>query len=79
MDIAGAIRDIGAGVGRVSPVQNVGFKKVGPGLQPPQVAGLPDVLRTSGAPGGGLSSFGPAVLLPGMRTSRDSGRQRSHS
>jgi beta-ribofuranosylaminobenzene 5'-phosphate synthase len=49
----------------INAVQGLGFKKVELGLQPPQVTGLIDVLRGTGAAGAGLSSFGPAVYAIG--------------
>jgi beta-ribofuranosylaminobenzene 5'-phosphate synthase len=49
----------------VNAVQGLGFKKVELGLQPPQVNGLIDTLRSAGAAGAGLSSFGPAVYAVG--------------
>ncbi|MFA6225450.1 MAG: beta-ribofuranosylaminobenzene 5'-phosphate synthase [Methanoregula sp.] len=45
----------------INAVQSLGFKKVELGLQPPEVAGLLDVMRAAGAAGAGMSSFGPTV------------------
>jgi beta-ribofuranosylaminobenzene 5'-phosphate synthase len=58
-------RDLDLFGSSVNTVQNLGFKKVELGLQPPEVTGLLDVLRGSGAAGAGLSSFGPAVYAIG--------------
>jgi beta-ribofuranosylaminobenzene 5'-phosphate synthase len=49
----------------INAVQNLGFKKVELGLQPPQVTGLLPALCSAGAAGAGLSSFGPAVYAIG--------------
>jgi beta-ribofuranosylaminobenzene 5'-phosphate synthase len=49
----------------INAVQNLGFKKVELGLQPPEVTGLLPLLRNAGAAGAGLSSFGPAVYAIG--------------
>jgi beta-ribofuranosylaminobenzene 5'-phosphate synthase len=49
----------------INTVQTLGFKKVELGLQPPEVAGLLDIMREAGAPGAGLSSFGPTVYAVG--------------
>jgi beta-ribofuranosylaminobenzene 5'-phosphate synthase len=58
-------RDLDLFGSSINAVQDLGFKKVELGLQPPQVTGLIDVLRESGAAGAGLSSFGPAVYAVG--------------
>ena len=42
-------------------IQNYGFKKVELSLQPKEIPDLIDLLRSSGAAGAGLSSFGPTV------------------
>jgi len=44
----------------VNAIQTLGFKKVEISLQPSAVTGLLEVMRSSGAAGAGLSSFGPA-------------------
>lgn len=49
----------------VNAVQDLGFKRVELGLQPPRVTGLIHALREAGAAGAGLSSFGPAVYAVG--------------
>jgi len=46
----------------VNAIQSLGFKKVEHSLQPPEVAGLLNVMRQAGAAGAGMSSFGPALF-----------------
>jgi beta-ribofuranosylaminobenzene 5'-phosphate synthase len=60
-----ASRDLDLFGSSVNAVQKLGFKKVELSIQPPQVTGLLDVLRSSGAAGAGLSSFGPTVYAVG--------------
>jgi beta-ribofuranosylaminobenzene 5'-phosphate synthase len=60
-----ASRDLDLFGSSVNAVQKLGFKKVELSLQPPQVTGLLDVLRSAGAAGAGLSSFGPTVYAVG--------------
>ena len=45
----------------VNAIQNLGFKRVELAHQSPLVTDLMEVLRSAGAAGAGLSSFGPAV------------------
>lgn len=45
----------------VNAIQGLGFKKVELSLQPPQIPGLMERLRSAGAACAGMSSFGPAV------------------
>lgn len=49
----------------INAVQSLGFKKVELGLQPPEVTGLINVMRSAGAAGSGMSSFGPTVYAVG--------------
>jgi beta-ribofuranosylaminobenzene 5'-phosphate synthase len=58
-------RDLDLFGSSINAVQNLGFKKVELGLQPPQVSGLLEELRGAGAAGAGLSSFGPTVYAVG--------------
>jgi beta-ribofuranosylaminobenzene 5'-phosphate synthase len=44
----------------INAIQTLGFKRVELSLQPPAVTGLLVVMRSAGAAGAGLSSFGPA-------------------
>lgn len=60
-----ASRDLDLFGSSINAVQELGFKKVELGLQPPQVTGLLAMLRDAGAAGAGLSSFGPAVYAIG--------------
>jgi beta-ribofuranosylaminobenzene 5'-phosphate synthase len=45
----------------INAVQTLGFKKIELSLQPPQINELLDVMRSAGAAGAGMSSFGPAL------------------
>lgn len=45
----------------INRIQNLGFKKVEVGLQPPKVKSLMENMRELGAYGVGMSSFGPAI------------------
>ncbi|MFA4825055.1 MAG: beta-ribofuranosylaminobenzene 5'-phosphate synthase [Methanoregula sp.] len=49
----------------INAVQSLGFKKVELGLQPQEVTGLLNVMRSAGAAGAGMSSFGPTVYAVG--------------
>ena len=49
----------------VNAIQELGFKKVELGLQPPEIPGLIEGLRSAGAACAGMSSFGPAVYAIG--------------
>ncbi|OPX64137.1 MULTISPECIES: beta-ribofuranosylaminobenzene 5'-phosphate synthase [unclassified Methanoregula] len=60
-----ASRDLDLFGSSINAVQALGFKRVEIAHQPPQVTGLPDILRNAGAAGAGLSSFGPAVYAVG--------------
>jgi len=46
----------------VDNIQTLGFKKVEHSLQPREMAGLLDAMRSAGAAGAGMSSFGPALF-----------------
>ena len=54
-------RDIDLFGSSVNTIQDLGFKKVELGLQPEQIPELIEIMRSSGAAGAGLSSFGPTV------------------
>lgn len=58
-------RDLDLFGSAINTVQGLGFKKVELGLQPAVVHGLLDTLRSAGAAGAGMSSFGPAVYAIG--------------
>jgi beta-ribofuranosylaminobenzene 5'-phosphate synthase len=58
-------RDLDLFGSSINAIQRLGFKKVELACQPPRVSGLLDVLRSAGAAGAGLSSFGPAVYAVG--------------
>jgi len=45
----------------INAVQTLGFKKIELSLQPPQINELLDAMRSAGAAGAGMSSFGPAL------------------
>jgi beta-ribofuranosylaminobenzene 5'-phosphate synthase len=49
----------------VNAIQELGFKKVELSLQPPEIPGLIEVLRSAGAACAGMSSFGPVVYAIG--------------
>ena len=54
----------------VNAIQNLGFKRVEHSLQPKEIAGLLNAMRSAGAAGAGMSSFGPtlyAVCDTGIR------------
>lgn len=51
-------RDLDLFGSSINAVQSLGFKKVELGLQPPEVTGLLNVMRSAGAAGAGMSSFG---------------------
>jgi len=53
-------RDLDLFGSSVNAIQTLGFKRVELSLQPPCVPELLDVMRSAGAAGAGLSSFGPA-------------------
>jgi len=53
-------RDLDLFGSSVNAIQQLGFKKVELSLQPPCVPNLLDAMRSAGAAGAGLSSFGPA-------------------
>ena len=54
-------RDLDLFSAAVNRIQDLGFKKVEIGLQPPSIRGLIEAMRAAGAACAGLSSFGPAV------------------
>ncbi len=45
----------------VNSIQNIGFKKIENQLQKPLIGEIMDKLRDAGAPGVGMSSFGPTI------------------
>lgn len=55
----------------VNRVQELGFKKVEVGLQHPLVRSLMETMRSAGAAGAGLSSFGPTVYAVTDSGTRD--------
>jgi len=54
-------RDIDLFGSSVNAIQDLGFKKVELGLQPKEIPDLIEIMRSSGAAGAGMSSFGPTV------------------
>ncbi len=46
----------------VNNIQGLGFKKVEHSLQPKEIAGLLNAMRSAGAAGAGMSSFGPTLF-----------------
>jgi beta-ribofuranosylaminobenzene 5'-phosphate synthase len=60
-----AERDLDLFGSSINTIQGLGFKKVELSLQPPAVTGLLATLRSAGAAGAGMSSFGPAVYAIG--------------
>lgn len=60
-----AERDLDLFGSSINAIQDLGFKKVELGLQPPAVTELLEALRTAGAAGAGMSSFGPALYAIG--------------
>jgi beta-ribofuranosylaminobenzene 5'-phosphate synthase len=58
-------RDLDLFGSSINAVQNLGFKRVELSLQPPQVTGLLDTMRSAGAAGAGMSSFGPTLYAFG--------------
>jgi beta-ribofuranosylaminobenzene 5'-phosphate synthase len=54
-------RDLDLFGSSVNAIQGLGFKKVEHSLQPKEMAGLLDAMRSAGAAGAGMSSFGPAL------------------
>jgi len=58
-------RDLDLFGSSINAVQELGFKKVELGLQPPEVRGLLDAMRNAGAAGAGMSSFGPVLYAVG--------------
>jgi beta-ribofuranosylaminobenzene 5'-phosphate synthase len=55
----------------VNRVQELGFKKVEVGLQHPLIQSLMEEMRSAGAAGAGLSSFGPTVYAVADSGTRD--------
>ncbi len=62
------LESFGAAVNRI---QELGFKKVEVGLQNPLVRSLMEEMRSAGAAGAGLSSFGPTVYAIADSGTRD--------
>jgi beta-ribofuranosylaminobenzene 5'-phosphate synthase len=58
-------RDLDAFGTTINHLQDLGFKRVELGLQPPAVHDLLEVMRDAGAAGAGMSSFGPALYAVG--------------
>jgi beta-ribofuranosylaminobenzene 5'-phosphate synthase len=58
-------RDLDLFGSSVNAIQGLGFKKVELGLQPPEVPALLGAMRSAGAAGAGMSSFGPALYAIG--------------
>jgi beta-ribofuranosylaminobenzene 5'-phosphate synthase len=58
-------RDLDLFGSSVNAIQDLGFKRVELSLQPPQVTGLLDTMRSAGAAGAGMSSFGPTLYAFG--------------
>jgi len=54
-------KDLDAFGETVNTIQNMGFKKIENQLQKPLIAEIMDILRDAGAPGVGMSSFGPTI------------------
>jgi len=54
-------KDLDAFGNSVNSIQEVGFKKIENQLQKPIIAEIIQVLRDAGAPGVGMSSFGPTI------------------
>lgn len=55
----------------VNRVQDLGFKRVEVGLQHPLIGRLMEAMRSAGAAGAGLSSFGPTVYAVADSNARD--------
>jgi len=58
-------RDLDLFGSSVNAIQGLGFKNVELGLQPPEIPGLLGVMRSAGAAGAGMSSFGPTLYAIG--------------
>ncbi|BDZ71063.1 hypothetical protein GCM10025861_15800 [Methanobacterium petrolearium] len=54
-------KDLDAFGETVNTIQSVGFKKIENQLQKPLIAEIITILRDAGAPGVGMSSFGPTI------------------
>jgi beta-ribofuranosylaminobenzene 5'-phosphate synthase len=54
-------RDLDLFGSSVNSIQDLGFKKVELGLQPPEIPALIQTVRSAGAAGAGMSSFGPTI------------------
>ena len=53
--------DLDAFGSAVNDIQNIGFKKIENNLQNPIILDIMDILRSAGASGVGMSSFGPTI------------------
>jgi beta-ribofuranosylaminobenzene 5'-phosphate synthase len=58
-------RDLDLFGSSVNAIQGLGFKKVELGLQPDEVPALIETVRSAGAAGAGMSSFGPTIYAIG--------------
>jgi len=58
-------RDLDLFGSSVNAIQGLGFKKVELSLQPDEIPGLIETVRSAGAAGAGMSSFGPVVYAVG--------------
>jgi beta-ribofuranosylaminobenzene 5'-phosphate synthase len=58
-------RDLDLFGSSVNAIQGLGFKKVELGLQPGEVQALLETVRSAGAAGAGMSSFGPTIYAIG--------------
>jgi beta-ribofuranosylaminobenzene 5'-phosphate synthase len=66
--LEGDLESFGSAVNRI---QGLGFKKVEVGLQHPMIKRLMEEMRSAGAAGAGLSSFGPTVYAVADSGTRD--------
>ncbi|MCK9593889.1 MAG: beta-ribofuranosylaminobenzene 5'-phosphate synthase, partial [Methanoregula sp.] len=58
-------RDLDLFGSSVNAIQGLGFKKVELGLQPGEIPALLETVRSAGAAGAGMSSFGPTIYAIG--------------
>jgi beta-ribofuranosylaminobenzene 5'-phosphate synthase len=58
-------RDLDLFGSSVNAIQGLGFKKVELGLQPGEIRALLETVRSAGAAGAGMSSFGPTIYAIG--------------
>ena len=54
-------KDLDAFGDSVNRIQDIGFKKIENQLQKPVIGEIMNLLRDAGAPGVGMSSFGPTI------------------